>query len=255
MVRYRRRVSKQNLKNSFPDKSRKELFAIQKASYVYMTDCFFESIKAFSMQQNELIRRVQFSQITHIKDNISNNRPALLLTAHTASSEWIAHAATLEFECPIDPVYKPAHAKFVDRFIFDVRSRYDNTPIPYKNLAKDIVIRKNIKRCIAILADLSPRRREHTIDLNFLNQPTRFFQSIERIAKLSRMPVYYAGIKRKARGNYHVTLHYLSDCTDNLENNELTKKYARLVEQTILENPHAWLWTHRRWKHPCSLNN
>ena len=29
---------------------------------------------------------------------------------------------------------------------------------------------------------------------------------------------------------------------------EITKAYARELEQNIQEQPHLWLWTHNRWK-------
>ena len=155
--------------------------------------------------------------------------------------------------CYIDPVYKPAHSKISDQFIFALRSRYQATPIPYKKLARDIIVRKNVTRCVAILADLAPRRRERAITLNFLNQPTRFFLSIERIAKLADMPVFFVAVQPKKRGYYEANVHTLCEQPSLLAADELTKMYVQHVQDVIVNKPEAWLWTHRRWKHPVTL--
>jgi len=222
-------------------------------AYRCLTDTFFELIKAYSISEKELRARVTIDNFDNIATFINNNQPVLLLGAHTAPAEWIGQAGHLHLGCYIDPVYKPAHSKLIDRFLFAVRSRYESTPIPYKNLAKDIVARKNVKRCVGILADLAPRRREQVLNVDFLNQSTRFFLSIERIAKLADMPVFFIAAKCVRRGHYKLTIHKLCEHPHELDAGELTRKYAQCVEELIQQKPEAWLWTHRRWKH-AALN-
>lgn len=252
IFRYRRATSLNNLKNAFPEKSHSDIVRIQKKSYLYLTDCFFESIKAYSFKKSDIVQRVTIHQKEDILNTLNQGRSALILTAHTGCGEWITQAGSIYFENYIDPVYKPAHSKWLDRFVFATRSRLNNTPIPYKNLARDIHRRKNVVRCIVILADLSPRRREQSITIDFLNQPTRFFQSAERIAKLANVPVYFADTRQTKRGYYEVTMHKLCESPQAIDEDELTRQYAQRVEEMIIAKPEAWLWTHRRWKHPVT---
>ena len=249
IVRYRRETSYGNIQRSFPAINSGEILSIQKQAYSYICDSFFELVKAHNISNKELQSRVTIKGIEEIANVLAENNSVLLLSAHTAPTEWIAQALHLNLGCHIDPVYKPAHSKTVDKFIFEVRSRYKSTPIPYKNLAKDVVARKNIKRCIAVLADLAPRRREQALQVKFLNQPTRFFSSIERIAKLSDMPVFFIAINRQKRGHYAARVLKLCDRPSTENNIRLTEKYVQLVESVIVNKPEAWLWTHRRWKH------
>lgn len=255
LIRYRRNTSFNNIRNSFPELTNKEIKTIQKKAYRNICDSFFEMIKTYSIEEKELRSRVILEDIENLASIIDNKQSALLLTAHTAPAEWVGQALHLQLGCHIDPVYKPAHSRIVDRFIFAARSRYQATPIPYKNLAKDIITRKNVTRCIAILADLSPRRREKTINLNFLNQPTRFFLSVERIAKLTGTAIFFVGVRRTKRGYYRATIRKICDHPGELNNNEITKIYARYTEEIIMHNPDAWLWTHRRWKHAANLES
>ena len=49
VVRYRRRVVRKNLVNSFPEKSEAEIVRIEKEFYAFFCDCAVETIKQFSM--------------------------------------------------------------------------------------------------------------------------------------------------------------------------------------------------------------
>ncbi len=249
VFRYRRSISFDNISNSFPQKTRQEIKSIQRMAYRHLTDTFFEMIKAYSLTEDELHSRVTLSNTEEIKSYLSSGKSIFLLTAHTAPVEWAGYALRLGLDTYIDPVYKPVHSKILDRFVFDARSRFDCSPVPYKQLAKDIVLRKNVTRCIAMLADLEPRSRDQIININFLNRPTRFFLSSERIAKLAGIPVFFVAVKRIKRGYYQIDLKKLCDNPTELDSELLTRTYSKCVEELILQRPEAWLWTHKRWKH------
>ena len=255
VFRYRRRISYENISKSFPVKSISEIKLIQKMAYRHLTDTFFEMIKAYSLSEEELRNRVTVNNTDEIKHYLDADKSIFLLTAHTATVEWAEYAMRIALNTYIDPVYKPVHSKLLDKFIFDVRSRFDCSPIPYKQLAKDIVLRKNVTRCIAMLADLEPRSRDQIIYVDFLNRPTRFYLSSERIAKLAGMPVFFVAIKRIKRGYYSIDLKKLSDNPALLDSEILTRTYSECVENVILQRPEAWLWTHKRWKHLSPASN
>ena len=249
IVRYRRRISYQNIRNSFPDKTEHQIEYIQKSAYRHLTDTLLESIKAKTISDAEIESRVTLVGFEEIQHLVRNDKSVFMLTAHTAPVEWISFAAHLKYNFVIDPVYKPIHSKSLDKFIFSIRSRHQSTPIPYKKLAKDVVLRKSAKRSIAMLADLEPRSRDQSLNVKFLNQSTRFFLGSEKIVKLTGFPTFFIAIKKTTRGHYQATAIRLSLNPKNLDPNLLTKKYACLVEELILKNPSSWLWTHKRWKH------
>lgn len=51
-IRYRRKVVRQNLTGSFPDKNEKELIRIEKQYYHFFCDYMIETIKLFSISKN-----------------------------------------------------------------------------------------------------------------------------------------------------------------------------------------------------------
>ena len=249
IVRYRRRISYQNIRRSFPEKSEQQIEYIQKSAYRHLTDTLLETIKTNTITDLEIASRVTLVGFEEIQHLVQSGKSVFMLTAHTAPVEWVSFAAHLKYNFVIDPVYKPIHSKKLDKFVFAMRSRHQSTPIPYKKLAKDVVLRKNAKRSIAMLADLEPRSRDQSIDISFLNQSTRFFLGSEKIIKSTGFPTFFIAIEKTTRGHYQANAIRLSLNPKNLDSNLLTEKYASCVEALILKNPASWLWTHKRWKH------
>ncbi|MFK8027109.1 MAG: lysophospholipid acyltransferase family protein [Gammaproteobacteria bacterium] len=252
IARYRRNISYQNIRNSFPDKTEQQIEYIQQVAYQHLADIMFETIKAKTISNTEIASRVTLIGFEEIQHLVQNGDSVFMLTAHTAPVEWISFAAHLKYDFVIDPVYKPIHSEKLDKFIFSMRSRHQSTPIPYKKLAKDIVLRKSAQRSIAMLADLEPRSRDQSLNVDFLNQSTRFFLGSEKIIKLAGLPTFFIAIEKTTRGNYQATAIKLSLNPKKLDSNVLTKKYAKCVEELVVKNPPYWLWTHKRWKHRTS---
>tara|TARA_R110002049_G_scaffold252264_2_gene427307 strand:- start:45021 stop:45863 length:843 start_codon:yes stop_codon:yes gene_type:complete len=252
IVRYRRSTSYQNIRNSFPEKTDHQICYIQKSAYRHLTDTLLESIKANTISDTDIESRITLEGFEEIQHLVQAGKSVFMLTAHTAPVEWISFAAHLKYNFIIDPVYKPVHAKGLDKFIFSMRSRHHSTPIPYKKLAKDVVLRKNAKRSIAMLADLEPRSRDQSLEVMFLNQPTRFFLGSEKIIKLTGYPTFFIGIEKTTRGHYKASASRLSLNPKNTDAYTLTRKYASCVEELIVKNPSSWLWTHKRWKHKAT---
>ena len=249
VFRYRRDISYKNLSRAFANKSKQEIRQIQKSAYLHLTDSFLETLKANTISDDEILNRVELVDFEEVQAQINSGKSLFLLTAHTAPIDWVAFSLHLNLHCIIDPVYKPIHYRTLDRFIFATRSRHGGTPIPYKKVAKDVILRKHVNRSIAMLADLEPRSRDQALEVTFLNQPTRFFLGSERVVKLTDYPTYFIGIKQLSRGHYQAYAEKLSDHPKDLAAQELTRKYVNCVEKIVLDNPSAWLWTHRRWKH------
>ena len=55
-------------------------------------------------------------------------------------------------------------------------------------------------------------------------------------------------MKKIKRGFYEVEIIDITGKPIETAPNEITEKHVRLLEETILEEPAYWLWSHRRWK-------
>ena len=157
-------------------------------------------------------------------------------------------ALSLELGFPLDAAYKPLVDSWAEREMKKVRSRFGSRLIPAKELLADIIRRGKAVRAVAMVADQEPTTSEHKHWTRFLNRDTAFYMGPEEIARVTRFPVFFLGMKRLARGRYEVRFVPLSRPGESPQTGELTERYARLVEQQIRDAPPDWPWSHKRWK-------
>ena len=61
VIGYRKKVVRQNLTHSFPEKSLAEIQAIEKKFFQYLAELIFEIIKMTSISKAETLKRVNFT--------------------------------------------------------------------------------------------------------------------------------------------------------------------------------------------------
>lgn len=61
-IRYRRKIIRNNLSNSFPEKDLKEIVQIEKQFYSFFCDYIVETLKLFSISKKQLMRRMTFGR-------------------------------------------------------------------------------------------------------------------------------------------------------------------------------------------------
>lgn len=248
VLRIRRKTVFTNLRHSFPDKRPQEIKQLAKAFYRNYTDLVFEMIKTYSISKEELAKHVQIANLQLLKDFLDTGQPVILMLGHQGNFEWSLMVSGIQSNYPLDAIYKPLHNVSVDRLVLNARSRFGATLIPAKHAVMEIIRRKNTVRSIALLADQTPRTTDEKYWTRFLNQDTAFFLGVEQIARATKYPVIFMGIKRIRRGAYQASLKVLSEQPRACSRYELTERYARELERQILENPPDWFWAHRRWK-------
>ncbi len=67
IVGYRKKVVRENLEKSFPEKSRNEIIQIEKTFYKYFADLVFEIIKMSTISKAELLKRVKFNNLEQVE--------------------------------------------------------------------------------------------------------------------------------------------------------------------------------------------
>ena len=101
---------------------------------------------------------------------------------------------------------------------------------------------------IGFIADQVPTWEAINHWLTFFHQDTPVFTGTEKIARRTSSAVFYMSLHREKHGHYVATFHKLCEDASQTIENELTNKYFALLEENIKEEPHLWLWTHKRWK-------
>ena len=248
IIRYRVKVSRNNLRLAFPEKSEAELTAIEKKSYQNLADISVEALKGFTMRNSTIKERHKIVNPELLDYYYEKKQSVIGVTGHINNWEWGALSAAIQLKHHPVAIYKPLSNELIDWFIKWNRSIRGTELVPTGKTYETFQKNKN-KPCIYLLvADQSPSKVAKAYWINFFNHETACIHGPEKYAKMYNYPVIYIDIKRVFRGYYTVELSVLCDKPNQMNDGEITAAYMRKLEASIRKSPESWLWTHRRWK-------
>ncbi len=247
-VKYRKRVIQQNLRNSFPRKSQKEINVLTNRFYKHFCDILFESIKGLSMSKKELHSRFKFKNPEIFDPLFQQKQSVILMGSHYGNWEWGVISFPLLVQHKVIGIFKPIGNKSIEAYLNSVRSKWGHHLTSMKNTGRAIIENKGKPAIFIFIADQTPSDIKNAHWLNFLNQDTPFLHGAEKIAQKTGYPVFHFKIKRVKRGYYELVFEQLCLDPKNTPAGEITTKYARQLENAIRTDPPNWLWSHRRWK-------
>jgi KDO2-lipid IV(A) lauroyltransferase len=250
---YRLKVTRRNMKASFPEKTPQELRRMERDFYHHFADYFVETIKLAHVSEKEIQRRacmVNPQMIDRLIDE-AGHRCILVVLGHYGNWEWFTAGNGFFAEARMYPIYRPLNNKAFDRLFLNLRARFGSVGIRQSDALRNLVRLKREKTpaLAVLLADQTPGRADLHYWTTFLKQDSAVLTGPERIARKLNLPVVYADVQKLRRGYYTVEFKLLTATPQETPVYYLTEQYIRLMEQTILRNPAYWLWTHRRWKH------
>ena len=256
IVRYRRKLVYQNMKDSFPEKSEKEIRRMEKAFYHHFCDYIVETIKLLHISDKETRKRVKFHNTEALQEIVDNGGSCLMLLGHYGNWEFVPSVTLWMRKGSVifAQIYRPLKNKWFDRFFLKLRGRYHSECIAKQDTLRSILRYKSSGRpsITGFMADQTPSPANIHHLVNFLNHDTPVFTGVEKIAHKVGFSVFYFDVEKIKRGYYSVTIREISKNPKETEEFEITNKYMEMMETTILRAPEYWLWTHNRWKHKRS---
>ncbi len=254
VVGYRRKVVRDNLTQCFPDKSVDELRKIERKFYRFFSDYIVETLKVLHISDAEMKQRMEFVDAEVVDRFTTQGRSVMLLLGHYGNWEWIP-SLTMWCACPdniqLGQVYRTLRNEWFDRFFLRLRSRFGT-----RGISKEVVLRTFLQYRRDGLVSLTGFMADQTPSINnihhwtlFLGRPTAALSGFEAIAKRLDMAVVYVDVELVKRGHYRATFRLLEDNPTACPDYDITDRYMQAMEQTIRRAPHAWLWSHKRWKH------
>lgn len=250
LIGYRRRVIRQNLEQSFPEKSPTEIKSIQKKFYKNFSDYLVETLKSFSITQDQLDQRHRYSNLQVFNEVIAEEKNVVLMCGHIFNWEWYIG---LSKHLPYDnttAVYHKIKNPFWDEKMVDMRGKYGTKTIDMKDILRFMLkTPNNGEMCYFFVADQSPREDAIHYRINFLNQDTPVFNGFDRIIRRQNMAAIFCKTIKIKRGHYHTSFERMIPKGEKFEENEVVHLFFNELETTIKENPDNWLWSHKRWKY------
>ena len=252
-LRYRMKVVKTNLRNSFPEKDERELAVIRRRFYRTLAEIFVDTINLAGLTPEKGRSLLTVKGLEEQKERVGG-RDWIAMTAHFGCWEYCSFWGLYDPTQIVVAVYHPLRSRIVEAFYQRLRNGDYATTVAMKeslrfflrNRAGGIGGRNLV---MGLIADQNPPRRPDSRWFRFLNQDTIFFDGGEKLALRCQLPVYFVKMERLRRGRYEMSFELIYDGKEEVAEYEITQRYVRMLEAEIRRRPELWMWSHRRWKH------
>lgn len=247
-IGYRKAVVVDNLAKSFPEMSEKEIKRTTKLFYNNLADVLVEGIKSFTMSSKQIKERHKVMNPEICDNFIAEGKSIIFVPCHYGNWEWGSMSSGLFFPLKVIVFYTPLSNKYMDKYTKKSRAKFGTLLTSNKETSKSFENNSSTTSGYIMAADQSPSSAKNAVWVNFLGRKTAFLHGPEKYARNYNFPVIFVDIQRIKRGYYELELSLISDIPKKLADGEITKIYAKKLEEAIRNKPENWLWSHRRWK-------
>lgn len=251
VARYRLKVVRKNMRNSFPEKSQSELKQLEKQFYHHFSDVLVEVVYGYRISDEEMHKRVVFENVELVERLGEKTKGVIAYLGHMGNWEWLVDLNKRFVGNMVEyNVYRKLKNPNSDKMMLELRSKRGGECVEKNQLLRKLVTLRHADHpyVIGMLADQKPSKRSSYAWTTFLHQETAFLDGSEVLARKFGYSAVYAHIYSPKRGYYRISFKMITDNPSVMEYGEMTQSYAKYLEQNIYTQPEQWLWTHNRWK-------
>lgn len=251
IIRYRRRLVRENLTCSFPDKTEQEIICIEKKFYRNLCDVFIEAFKCLNISDEEMRRRVDVVNYELVEQIASEGKNIFMLLGHCGCWEWCQEVC-MRYKYPKKnaEIYKQIENSYFSSLMHEIRSRWDTEQIETKQSVRTLLrwTKENDPFLCGFIQDQRITGTKARDGITFMNQDTPIMPLSEELSQKTNAELVYLDIERIKRGYYRLTFSEMK-VSNEYKNRQypLTITFFHLLEQTIRRQPDIWLWSHNRW--------
>ena len=257
LIRYRRKIVRKNLTESFPEKSLPEIKRVEKKFYHFFMDMILESCKLATLSPGEIRRRMKFKNIEAVNALVRQGKSVAIYLGHYGNWEWVSSMPLwLEQGVIGAQIYRKLSNPDIDRLMLHIRERMGAVCVDMHKTARYTTEQISASKIcvIGFIADQSPRKRESRHFLHFLCHNVPVLTGTEKIVKHYGLEAFYLDVRRTGRGLYEAEFVRLHEHPQSVPDFELTGLYFQHLEQTIMRQPELYLWTHKRFRNAEKLS-
>jgi KDO2-lipid IV(A) lauroyltransferase len=273
VLRYRRKVVRENLLRAFPEKSVSEIGFIERAFFRNFTDILVETIKGFSISEAEVRDRCRLLTPGLARELWDEQVNIAGISSHLANWELLAQSLSLEFRHLCFGVYKPLSDARMNDAVVESRQRFGIRMIPMKAVRKAVSDHHGRPYLLGLLSDQAPHDYEKAFEVQFLNQKTYVVPGPGVLTVEFGLTPVWGWMRRVGRSRFEWGLERLSfdppsggwSESDHAQMERISRvhrisrdqaeralalirNYSLQLEAQIKMAPQDWLWSHRRWK-------
>jgi KDO2-lipid IV(A) lauroyltransferase len=250
IIKYRRKVVLENLRNSFPQREEKFIQSVERKYYKHLSDLFVETIKGYSITEKQMKKRMINEDQDVYLDYYQKNQSFIVVMSHCGNWEWICLMSQLTCKQQVFCTYKTLSSDGFNWFMYQIRSKFGAKPVSMTETLRAFANNKDAVTVTALIGDQNPSgvNQVYWAD-SFLNQETAFLTGPAKISKKFNLPIVYLDSRKLYRGHYAARSLTIIDNPSELTEDQISERISNHIQNEILNQPEIWLWSHRRWKH------
>ena len=251
IIGYRKKVVLENLKLAFPEKEEKELKKIRKKFFKHLTDFFIESIKTFSISEKQILKRMKYTNLEVLEEVVKSGKNIALVGPHQANWEWLIGLPIQLDGIKCHAAYTKIANTHFEKIVKESRSRFGGVMYRTTDTIKNIYRNHQSKTqsLYCLLSDQSPQVQKTHYWREFMGVKVPIHTGAEMLSKKYDMAYVVWTSKKVKRGYYEIEFDLITDEPNKFEDFKLTDRFLDITEKNIRENPHVYLWSHKRFKH------
>ena len=138
IIKYRRKVIEENLRNAFPEKSQEEITKIRKKYTRHLCDVFIETLKVQHIGRNEINRRVKYNNPEIVDQLTDEGKSIIVVTGHLGNWEWYFGAPMHTKAQPL-AAFKPLSNKEFEKMLNNFRGKFGCLPVTMNLIFRTIL--------------------------------------------------------------------------------------------------------------------
>jgi KDO2-lipid IV(A) lauroyltransferase len=248
LVGYRKKVVMSNLENSFPEKTQTERIDIAKKFYRHFCDLVVESLKIFTITEEQAQARVQYRNLNILDEYYDKGTSVVMGSGHYGNWEIAAITFDRLVKHQGIALYQPLTNKYLNSKMQSSRTKFGLAVMHIRKVKEEFERLRGELTTPVFLIDQSPSAHATPYWMTFLGQQTAMVTGLERYAREYNYPVVFMLADKPRRGYHLFTVQKVCDNPSETKPGEITEMTNRILEEEIRRRPELWLWTHRRWK-------
>jgi KDO2-lipid IV(A) lauroyltransferase len=254
---YRRTVVITNLARSFPEKSYHQIQDLVRDFYRYLGRLIAETTWLFSASGKSVMKRFSIEGGEVLESLKTKGKSVVVMLPHTGNWEFLRACICPASESvggydqkQLHMVYQRVNSPLFDKLMHTIRNRYKTGwhLLESRHVARYMAKHRKEPGIYAMISDQCPGPAGKSIAVSFLGQPALMIAGPEILARKFGFAVVYGMIRQSGKGHYVMRLTPIAENAASHEEGYVTRRFARLLEEDIRENPPLWLWSHKRWK-------
>ena len=265
VVRYRVKVVRRNIGESFPEMSVAECRRTERRFYRHFADYFVETIKLLHISDAKVRQMMEFVNVEEVDRSVAAGRSVAVYAGHYANWELLfgfEHFALPEGSADsyafkrsnVAMVYKKLNSPLWDEIFRECRLRLLGTDfenyIESAGILRHVVEHHGDGYFYMFDTDQRPYANAKAVmDVEFMGQPAQTMYAGAGVAHKYGLAVSYLSMTRKPSGKgYLCELKTICDDASKMEVQQIMDEFYRLLEADIRKDPGEYLWSHKRWK-------